>query len=128
MCTSGALSYIHIVVPASELFRLPQLTGFPDLGKVRWGRGAWGRGRGRRITGEGRCPSPDWISSRHLFWEPDFRKCRRSHRRVIPGGLTKGPICKGVGTPGGNPGLEMEELGWKGGGEGKFQKPAGERM
>lgn len=82
----------------------------PDLGKVRWGRGAWGRGRCTRITGEGRCPSPDWISSPHLFWEPDFRKCRRRHRRVIPGGWNKGPICKGVGAPGGNPGLEMEEL------------------
>lgn len=107
---SGIKLRSHFVVPASELFRFPQLTGFPDLGKVRWGRGAWGRGRCTRITGEGRCPSPDRISSPHLFWEPDFRKCRRSHRRVIPGGLNKGPVCKGVGTPGGNPGLEMEEL------------------
>ena len=94
--------------------------------------------------GEARCPSRDWISSRHLSWS-QVRKCRRSHRRVIPGELDKGAICKGVGRPRGNPGLDMEELlspgagreegekkagrkGEEGRREGKFQKPAGERM
>lgn len=47
----------------SELFHLPQVTGFSDLGK---GRGTWGRGQSWRIMGEGRCPSLDWVSSRHL--------------------------------------------------------------
>lgn len=61
------------------------------------------------------------------LWEHDFRKCRHSHRRVIPEGLHKGVICKGLGRPGGNPGLEMEELLSPGAGKEEFQKPVGEK-
>lgn len=53
-------------------------------------------------------PGLDFFSA--SLWEPGFRKCRRSHRRVIPGELDKGAICKGVGRPRGNPGLDVEEL------------------
>lgn len=87
----------------------PNSLAFQIWGKVGWGWGPWGQGLCRRIMGEARCPSRDWISSRHLSWS-QVRKCRRSHRRVIPGELDKGAICKGVGRPRGNPGLDMEEL------------------
>lgn len=52
--------------------------------------------------GRARCPSRDWISSRHLSWS-QVRKCRRSHRRVIPGELDKGPL-KAWADLGGNSG------------------------